>query len=247
VRAYGGGPDGAGLVLVEGPPVEVVAGRRDELRWEVPETAGAPVAKVGLSAAGVAGSEVTIRAVDWGGTPRVTFALPDGIRSDRNLPNNPWSAMFMNGVSRFHARPGCSFNIMQDRGRGILHTGAEDWRDLSVEAVVRPFLAAEFGLAVRVQGLRRYYALLLGRDGKARLVRNCQTDTTLATAPFSWTERDEIDLRLVVEGRRLRGIVNGRALVEAEDRLGGLDGGGVGFVVSEGRIEADYLRVGPAA
>ena len=61
---------------------------------------------------------------------------------------------------------------MQNRGTGLLIQGAREWRDYTVTADVTPHLAEAVGLAARVQGLRRYYALeLAGRD-TARLVRH---------------------------------------------------------------------------
>jgi hypothetical protein len=50
-------------------------------------------------------------------------------------------------------------------------------------------------------------------------------------------------MRLEVRGNRLRGTIDERLLIEAEDLEEGLDGGGIGFVLSEGMIQAKELRM----
>src|SRR3712207_7407981 len=52
------------------------------------------------------------------------------------------------------------------------------FRSYEVAAAVVPETIAAAGIAARVQGLRRYYALLLGADGVARLVRELDGTTT---------------------------------------------------------------------
>ncbi len=104
------------------------------------------------------------------------------------------------------------------RGRGLVHTGSENWADLTLQAAIQPFLASEFGMAVRVQGLRRYYALLLSPDGQARLVRVIHgEETVLASADSPWESRDTLNLSLTAKGNRLTAQVGDGVRLEAED------------------------------
>ncbi len=108
-------------------------------------------------------------------------------------------------------------------------------------------VARAAGLAARVQGLRRYYALLLGSDGKARLVKALDGETVLAEADFTIEQERSYDLRLEVHGARLRAWVDGRALWDVADTDRPLAGGAVGLICEEGRISTDTVTVRPAA
>jgi hypothetical protein len=92
--------------------------------------------------------------------------------------------------------------------------------------------------------MRRYYALLLGTDGMARLVRELDGATTLDEAPFArrdYAEPHEIALR--VEGSELQASIDGVLFLQARD--GALAGGAVAFVCEEGCLTCDALRVRP--
>ena len=56
-------------------------------------------------------------------------------------------------------------------GQGFIAQGTRDWRDYEVATTVTPLLAEAWGLATRVQGRERYYALVFdrarGRPGPA--------------------------------------------------------------------------------
>ena len=78
-------------------------------------------------------------------------------------------------------------------------------------------LARKGGLAARVGGLRRWYGLLLGDDGLARLVKYRDTLTTLAAHPFP-LELDRLNhLELTVHGTQLSGAIDGTPLLTAID------------------------------
>ena len=66
-----------------------------------------------------------------------------------------------------------------------------------------PHLARSFGVAARVQGLKRYYALRLTVEGSAQLVRELDGTTVLAEAPFAWELYEPYRLTLTVRGQRI--------------------------------------------
>ena len=118
--------------------------------------------------------------------------------------------------------------------------GAPEWRDYTVTADVTPHLAEAVGLAARVQGLRRYYALeLAGRD----TVRLRRHDRELASRPWPWEFGRTHQLSLTVAGSRLTARVDGAVVLEATDRA--LDRGGVALLVTEGRTATQQIRIHP--
>ena len=97
----------------------------------------------------------------------------------------------------------------------------------------------------RVQGMRRYYALLLCDDGKARLVKALDGDTVLAEADYAWSFGATKQFTLRAEGNRLQAGIDGKPLFDVVDNDRPLTGGGVAFVVEEGRIMSDAMTVSP--
>ena len=75
-----------------------------------------------------------------------------------------WRRAWVDAVDHFEGRYFEAFRISQNEGRGVMAQGTRDWIDYSVTAEITPYLARNAGIAIRVQGLKRYYALLLGSD-----------------------------------------------------------------------------------
>ena len=101
------------------------------------------------------------------------------------------------------------------------------------------------GIAARVQGMRRFYALLLCEDGKARLIKALDGDTVLAEVDYPWSYGVTKKFSLRVEGNRLSASIDDQPLFDVEDTDSPLTGGGVAFVVEEGRIMSDAMKVAP--
>jgi hypothetical protein len=100
------------------------------------------------------------------------------------------------------------------------------------------------GIAVRVQGLRRYYALLLDRT-QTRIVRVLDGETVLATVDQGWAFEQHYDLKLAVEGNKLTAYVNGEKVLQAEDPAKALTGGGIALITEVGFIYYDKVAVRP--
>jgi ADP-ribosylglycohydrolase len=209
------------LRLVRGPEREPV--------WRLPDTGGQPIAQVGLEAEGA----VLLDRLTWDGPPDCRLGRPaDG--------GAMWRRAWVPGVDRVE---GPGYQLVQNEGRGLLIQGTREWTDYEVSATVTPAAVRAAGIAARVQGLRRYYALLLGDDGVARLVRALDGDTVLAEAPFPRPHGVPVELRLRVAGPRIEAYANGERLLAAED--GALRGGGVAFVCEEGWMSSDAIVVRP--
>jgi hypothetical protein len=126
----------------------------------------------------------------------------------------------------------------------LIH-GTREWRDYRVSADVTPHLSRVAGLAARVQGLRRYYALLLV-PGALRLVKMLDEERILAEAPFDWTFGERHELSLEVVKGRIRASVDGTPVFDIVDDDRPLRDGAVALVVEEGRTATRVVRIQPA-
>jgi len=132
------------------------------------------------------------------------------------------------------------FRLSQNRGVGLISQGSLEWADYRVEADVTPHLAVAAGVAARVQGMRRWYALQLV-DGAARLVRSMDETVVLANVPLAWDPFESHHLALEVVGDRITGWVNGVQIGDIRD--GAIRCGAVGIVCEEGTLQCDEIRV----
>ncbi len=237
LRVYG---ENDTQVLVRGPVVELAPAAGTELVWQVPDTGGAPIAMVGLElhsqthATGV----VYVDYVTWEGTPSVEFRRPDH-------KGEMWRAAWVDGVDQVAPRADEYIRLMQNSGRGLFITGTRQWQDYRVEATVTPHMLVRGGIAARVQGMRRFYALLLDNDQTVKLVKALDGDIILGQAALAWEFGEAHRLRLDVVGNRITGFVDGKPVIQVEDQDHPLDGGGIALVVEEGRLASGPVTVRP--
>ncbi len=233
------GPDDQ-LAVVRGAPVELAPGGQAELVWTAPDTGGQPVAAVGLeiSSERRADGVIYLDYLTWEGAPDTTLGQPD----DGGVM---WRRAWVNAVDQYEERWGEPYRLVQNRGRGLCIQGSREWTDYTAEATVTLHMAQAGGLAVRVQGLQRYYALLLGSGGKAQLVKALDGERLLAETGFAWTPGGAYTFRLTAAGNRLIAAIDGHTLFDVEDGDCPLEGGGVALVVEEGRTMCDAVAVRP--
>jgi hypothetical protein len=196
---------------------------------------GAPILDVGIELGGA--GTVFLDRLGWGGAPETSLGKRDG-------KGDAWRRAWVDGTSELHPGWGPSFRITQNHGRGLAMQGSREWRDYRVEAVIAPRVADAFGLAVRAQGMRRYYALLC-RGGMAQLVRVLDGEKVMRELPYPFVADREERLVLEVRGNRLTGSIGSVLTLEAEDDQPGLAGGAVGLVLEVGSMFVSDVRVGP--
>jgi hypothetical protein len=158
-----------------------------------------------------------------------------------------WRRAWVNGMDQWEPTWHEPYRLVQNNGRGMIIQGTREWTDYQVSAKVTPALAVACGLGARVQGLRRYYALLLCAGGLARLVKVLHNETVLAEAPFAWEAEQACELRIQVEGARLRAWINERLMFDVQDEDRPLAGGGVALICEEGHLAAEAVSVSPPA
>lgn len=208
-----------------------IQGPWGELEWTIPDTDGQPVAEIGVEAQG----EAELDWLTWDGAPDTTLTRPAG-------GGTMWRRAWVKAVDRWDERWPEPFRIVQNTGTGLLIQGERGWRDYNVTADVTPHLAREAGIAARVQGLTRYYALKLVDRNRIQLTRH---DEVIASQKHPWEYGTTYELSLSVEGNRLTATVDGKKLLEAQDDH--LTHGGVGLLVTEGRTATQRVTITPPA
>jgi ADP-ribosylglycohydrolase len=237
VHAYGADDERRRIC---GPEHELRPGEVSELLWRVPDTGGQPIADVGIAVirdAARAGT-VYLDYLTWDGEPELTLTRPvDGGRM--------WRHAWTDAVDSFDARWPEPFRLVQNRGTGLLIHGTREWRNYEVSADVTPHLARSVGLAARVQGLTRYYAVRLVGRASIQLVKVLDGEAVLDEMPFRWEFGTTYTLRLTVSGDQIRAAVDDTVLT-ATDRGERLTSGGIALAVEEGRTATTVVRVHPA-
>ena len=209
-----------------------------DFQWQIEDLTGAPIAQFGLevSSDNAASGHLHIDYIDWSGTPTTVFRRPDN-------NGKMWRRAWINAVDHAGTRWTSAFHLSQNRGTGLFIQGSRDWQNYRVESVILSDPAKSFGLAARVQGLTRYYALLLSPNQVLRLIRNYDGTEALAEVPYNWTWSERYHFKLEVTGTKIIGSVNGNELIRYEDNKSILLDGGIALVCEEGLIMTDEVKV----
>jgi len=232
------------LVRAYGPSVVLAKGEAHDFTWSVSTVDDAPIAEIGIEIDSDVRADGTVYLdyLTWDGEPTLRLTRPP-------YKSTMWYRAWVDGVDQVeHASE--SFRLIQNEGTGLLIQGTRQWQNIRVDADVTPHLVEAAGIGVRVQGMRRYYALLLCRDGQLRLVKTLDGETTLAEMPFAWQFGERHDLGLeavnVTEGVRLRAWIDHRPLFEVIDARRPLKNGAIALLCTEGRTATQVVSVQPA-
>lgn len=235
VEAYG---DRDALERTSGSAINLTPDTDGELIWRVPGAGAAPIARVGLELKG-APSTAGVLYLDyltWDGAPNVVF-------NRLSKEGAFWRRAWVNAVDHFEGHWSEAFRLSQNRGRGLLIQGTREWYDYEVGADIEAHAAKAVGLAARVQGLERYYALLLSERHEVMLIRKLDGEQILARVPFAWEYGERYRLSLRVVGNSLTARVGTKTVLEVVDPMAGLDGGGVALVCEEGTLSTEAVTV----
>jgi len=214
-----------------GPETTLARGEESELSWTLDDLDGAPIAAVGVELSGAAGAAGTVYldVLTWDGAPKTKLVRP-------RSAGTAWRRAWVDAMDQLDQRNDEPLRLIQNQGTGLLLHGTREWTGYAVSATFVPQLVKAFGLAARVQGLRRYYALVLADGGRARLVKALDGELALAQTDFPWTRDQTYELRLQVAGPRLLAFVNGRQLFDIVDDHNTLASGGVALLCTEGTV-----------
>ena len=212
-------------VTIDGPSLELAPGQTQTIEWTVPDTGGEPIAWVGIQT-NTQGDVVTLDWLTWDGAPSTSLLRP----ATNAEALSAWASSFQVGRATEPGSVGCVSN----EGRGMAITGTREWRDYTLTARIAPHLAAAVGIAARVQGLERYYALLLNASGQIQLIKRLGGERVLAQKPLAMELDHMYEFSLNVAGNRITGALDGEQVFEVTDDDRPLETGAVGLIVDEG-------------
>jgi ADP-ribosylglycohydrolase len=226
------------LAALPGPESALHPGESTRFLWQVPDTGGYPIAEVGIEISSEQRADGTLYldSLTWEGVPDVSFHRPVG--------GTMWRKAWVEGMDRSEGW-GELYRLGQDEGIGLLIQGCREWTDYRISATLTPHLAKDAGIAARVQGMKRYYALLLSHEGKARLVKALDGDHVLAEADFDWQYGETYMFTLEVVGNRVRGWIDARNVADIIDEDAPLSEGAIALVCAEGRVGVTTVQVSP--
>lgn len=230
------------FVTMEAPSQSLAAGSETILEWRLPATGSQPIGELGLvvRAEGKrADGTVLVDYLRIDGTPDMVLQRPTG-------DGDFWRKAWVNGVSFFSKNFPASFRISQSEGEGLIAHGTRDWTDYAVETELLVHLGNHAGLALRVQGLRRYYGIRVTRAGKLEIIRvRDETVTVLAEQDYDFAFERPIAIAAKIEGRMISAVVDGIAISANDDSTEAFADGGIGLVIHEGAVSADKVLVKP--
>ena len=241
------------LEIIGSELVQVAPGAEVNLSWLVPETGNQPIAAIGIEITGENGASGTVYLdwLTWDGSPNMRLNRPHISEAGQEKRKRPkfWKKAWiyaLDSSERFDSWDYWTqaYRLIQNEGRGLLIQGTRDWIDYQFAASAMPRVCEAGGIAVRVQGLQRYYALLLDHE-RTRIVRVLDGETVLAETDSGWSVEQNYDLKLKVEGNKLTAFVGGEQVLETEDPDNALTGGGIALIAQAGFIYFDKVAVKP--
>lgn len=146
-------------------------------------------------------------------------------------------------------RHGSMYTLVANDGRGLAITGQREWADYRVSAIIRPHMAEEVGLAGHVQGLERYYALLLQADGQLRLLKRgpgssgATEEQVLAERAEPWDLDRPYRFALQFGAGTITARLNERQAFSVTDAYQPLSAGAIGLLVTAGRADVDEVSI----
>ena len=226
--------DGITLVPHTGETVSLKADEPREISWTLPANQYHPIVKVGIELIDNKKKDVlTLDWLTWNGVPQVAL-VPKFTGVEHSAANlRPWVKACDWDFSQWYDG---FINVVQNEGTGMVLQGTIDWQDYTVTAELESHFCQSFGLAMHVQGLNRYYALLLDRAGKAQLVKVLDKPIVLAETEFAWNLDQTYTFEMFHKAGVLHACVDGAELFVVEENDPLLSTGAVGVIVKEGRI-----------
>jgi ADP-ribosylglycohydrolase len=233
---------GQELVRHFGPRVIFAPGAAHSLKWTLSERSLSPIAQIGIEidSESFAEGSLYLDSLTWDGEPDLSLVRPAG-----NAKR--WQQAWVAAVDGFrNGPPPGGFGIIQNHARGLLIQGTRDWQNYRVSATICPHLISAGGIAARVQGLRRYYALLLKNPGKVCLVKFFDgLESELGAASLDWKLEGEYALSLEVQSNHLRGWVENNLLFDLPDDHRPLLDGAIALVCEEGYLSTYGIELSP--
>ncbi len=224
------------------------------LEWKVPGTESNPIGQLGINISSDenCSGKLLINYLDIIGEPLTTFSRPEHISKPKRgvldtskeaFYGQMWKNSWVKALDKWETRWTESFRITQNIGRGMIFTGTNKWKNYTVSSKLKFHLVKSGGIAARIQGLKRYYALELTSNKKLRIVKMLYDLEILKEIDFDFKFYKEYDLTLKIEENILKGSVNNEVFLEFEDKNTPLEHGGIGFIVESGTQSTNEITI----
>ena len=220
------------------PQTNFTAGEALNLDWQVLDTGGQPIVEVGLeiSSAEPASGVLYLDYLGWDGVPELCLQRPvDG--------GSMWRRAWVDAVDSWESYWPETYRLVQNEGRGLIIQGCREWDHYLFEAEIKSHMLEAAGIAVHVQGLMRYYALLLQSNAKIQLIKMLDGERILAEIKLDWALEHVYRLRLQVDGAHLLACIDGQVIFDIVDADRPLLSGAVALVCQAGRMAAEQVRI----
>lgn len=241
VKAYNPRDD---LVTIDGP-IATFEDDRCITRWQIPsELENHPIKQIGLAFSAEArfdGGNVWLDSVKITRSPQMRLYRPEVKPADAEKSNKMWYRSWVNAVDVFH-KWGPSFFIAHDQGEGLISHGTRQWRNY--KAVASDFVVnwgPSAALAVRYQGLHRWYALMFLEDRIALIKAKDENRMELASAYFDWFRDQKYEVSVSVEKDTITASVGSIQLTATDAEFAN---GGIALIVRNGSLSVQTIEIG---
>ena len=221
------------------------------IQWTIPSTLdNKPIHQIGIALTSetsqIMGS-IYLQSLRFDGIPTTSFHRPPlssapGLSS---LPGSMWQSQWVSSVHKVHTKFGPSFYLAQDHGEGFFYTGTREWTDYSATASgFMVNMGDGHGVLIRAQGLERWYGAILRKEGDKGYLEVVKARdgvrSVLGRGEVEWVVDEKFGVEVWAEGEKIGARVGGVEVL-------GIDreyvGGGAGFLVGEGSVCVDGLRI----
>lgn len=171
----------------------------------------------------------------WSGEPDCLLA-PGG-------PDQLLKEQWISAASQF-SKWSHNLSVAENHGMGLVLSGSYEWRDITIETKVHSHLSQSHGLAVRVQGLRRFIAAARHSDHRLRITEHYDgRQTVLAEAEDPYALCEPAKMRVILHKSDLAFYV-GDIQLDAKIREE-LCQGMIALLVEQGAATYDSVRIRP--
>lgn len=229
---------------VEGDVFALHAGV-NELRWEVPDTHGMPIFRLGLTllAEKKMDGHIALLDIDWSGAP-TSFAQRGMLMTSIWNLNPYWLRAWVSSARQFAPDFKYTYCISHPAEEGVVTIGTQDWSDYAVASSIVFSLHQVGGLVLRSKGHRRYYAAVLSSGNTVSIImRKNNSAKLLASTKFNYDMDQPYAIKFEATGNKLAVFIDRVCVLRAEDPESNYVCGGAGFLVENGTILADGFVV----
>ena len=219
------------------------------IEWKIPDTEGNPISQLGIciESDNLSSGKIIMNFLKISGEAKTSFFRPGHITSFKkgifSKQAIMWKNSWVKALDHWEHRWAEAFRITNNHGRGMIITGTHEWKNYTITSNITYELVESGGLAVRIQGLLRYYALEFTRNNKLRLVKMLNGLKILKEIDFNFKFQKEYELSLRVNNNHLSGLLDGKLLLEFEDTTDVLEKGAIGFIVESGTQKSQKITI----